>query len=222
MLGALLAGALLSPIATALSGRTEPTEFRVPLMVVLSIAAVVASVRLRHRSPDALAAFVGRATSIAIAAGVIAIILERGTNAFYTSLSLLDGTAALLILHVASRAMRWIAVEYRDNFRLGRHSTASGRQRTRGVSLPAVALADGLASVSAWSLLGFWSLVALQHRHVASLVLITVAVMLLLECIILIPDTLAGWGLLPRTFDPVEDTPDAQPSHSSTLPEVIP
>ncbi len=219
-LGALLAGALVSPVIMSLLGWSEPPPIPLPFVVLLSIAAVGASLKLRHRNRYAMASFVLRVSGIVVAAGSIAFILQRGTNAFYTSLSLLEGTVALLTLHVGSRVMRWTAVVNRDDYLvvplnarraplsrlLSRFFLATGPlDSRRRVTIPAVALADGLASVSAWSLLAFWTLVTLEHRHVASLFLLFVSVLLVLECIILIPDTLAGWGLLPRAFDPAED-----------------
>jgi hypothetical protein len=95
------------------------------------------------------------------------------------------------------------------------------RPRARRPTLPSIALADALASVSAWSLVVFWLLVALEHRHIASGVLVFTGVLLVLACIILIPDTLAGRGLLPRGIDTWEVTDDkTQPRALHARPRV--
>lgn len=155
-----------------------------------------------------------------------AFILERSANAFYTAPSLMDGMLALLLLHVGARVQRRYAVRYRANYlivqpaapgpalsRRIRHSAPTPPSaRFRRITFPAVALADGLASVSAWSLLAFWVLVALEHRHVASGVLVFTCGLLVLACFILIPDTLAGRGVLPRALDAGDDTPDDRPN----------
>ena len=237
MLGALLAGALVSPVVMSLRGWSESPPVPLLFVVLLSIAGVAASLKLRHRNRYAMASFVLRVSGIVVAATSIAFILRRGTNAFYTTSSLLDGTVALLLLHIGSRVMRWTAVVNRDDYLvvppntrsaplsrlLRRFFLASGPlDSRRRVTLPAVALADGLASVSAWSLVAFWTLVTLERRHVASLFLLFISALLVLECVILIPDTLAGWGLLPRAFDPAEDMEgDGSSPRLSSLSKVI-
>ena len=188
LLWSLLVGALVSPIAGRFDRLPRPWPLNVPprfyLLVLIGCAAVLMSLRLRHGAQTAIALAIVRLGAITAAASVIATILRRSANAFYTAPSLMEGMAVLLVLHIAARTMCRIA-----------------RPRTSHVTLPAIALADGLASVSAWSMLAFWVLVWLEHRHIASGVLVFTGALLLLACGVLIPDSLAGRGFLPRTGD---------------------
>ena len=185
LLWSVLVGALASPIVMRLHEPARPWPLNVPprvyLFVLTGTAAVLMSLQLRHRAQSAMATLVVRTGAVVAVASVIGVILSRSANWFYTVSSLMDGMAVLLALHIVARWMRRLA-----------------RAHTHGVTLPAIVLADGFASVSAWSLLAFWVLVWLEHRHVASVVLVFTGVLLLLACAVLIPDTLAGRGLLPR------------------------
>ena len=222
MLGALLLGALFSPVVAVMTGWMGPTLLGVPLRVLfttlLGVAAAVVSLRLRHQAENPMATMVVSVGIIAATAIPITFILPRSADAFNTAPSLMTGMAGLLALHVVSRVMRWIAVRRREDYlvvwpeadtapptrRRDPLGPTPQRSRAQRVTLPAVALADGLASVSAWTLLVFWMLVASEHRHYASGILVFASILLALECVILIPDTLAGWGMLPRGFEPEE------------------
>ncbi len=188
LLWSLLVGALASPVVARFAQWSGPWPFNVPprlyLFALIGGAAMLISLRFQHRAQTAIAATIAPLGAVVGAASVIAIILERSANAFYTVSSLLNAMAVLLLLHIGARVMRRLA-----------------RPLTPHVTLPAIALADGLASVSAWSMLAFWVLVWLEHRHVASGVLVFSGVLLLLACGVLIPDSLAGRGFLPRTMD---------------------
>ncbi|MEO7456930.1 MAG: hypothetical protein ABIY52_11765 [Gemmatimonadaceae bacterium] len=179
MLGVLLAGALASSVVAGLA------VTHIVLGVVIACSVVVGMLPVRQRGGSVVAGAALRVLWIALAAVVIARVLEQSANTFYTAASLLDGMLALLVLHLLSRVMRWVAVEMRDS----------------AATLPAVALADALASVSAWMLLAFWVLVVLERRHVASVALVFTGTLLVLECAMLIPDALAACGLLPRGLD---------------------
>ena len=188
LLWSLLVGALASPVVARVNqwSQSWPVDLRhrLYLIALIGCAAALISLRLQHRVQVTIATAIVRLGAVAAAASVIAIILERRANAFYTAPSLIEGMALLLVLHIAARTMCRIA-----------------RPRTQHLTLPAIALADGLASVSAWSMLAFWVLVWLEHRHVASAVLVFAGVLLVLACGVLIPDSLAGRGFLPRTVD---------------------
>lgn len=188
LLWVLLVGAVLSPVAAFMNGWSRPAPFNIPprqyVMVAIGAAAVLASLRMRHLAMTSIATLIVRLGGAVAAASAISLILQYSANTFYTATSLLDGMAILLVVHSAARVLRWLA-----------------RPHAHHVTLPAVVLADTLASVSAWSLLGFWVLVASEHRHVASGVLVFTAILLLLAFAILIPDSLAGRGLLPRSAD---------------------
>ncbi len=226
LLGVLLAGTLLSPVASiVVFGSASDARHRVSTLV-FAAAAVAATFVLRARATDTRLAFSIRLLATAGVAVPIALVLDKGVNAFYTSRSLVGGMLVLLVLHVLTRLMRYVAAAYREDYvtisptmqpaptTRGRFSIVIAPQRPRvwRVTLPAVVLADAISSVSAWSLLVFWVLVAIERRHAASLVLVFVSVLLMLEWIILIPDTLAGWGLLPRAFDAeAEEAPAPHP-----------
>lgn len=216
MLGVLLAGALCSSLVDLLMGWPEPesvADSRATYLIVLVLGAMtVAMLPVRQRRGNILKGVTLRVALMAAVAVPMALVLRRNSNTFYTAPSLIDGMIALLVLHLVSRLMRWIAVELRESFvvvkpigaaspttrSLRRILLAPQRPRTHKFTLPAVSLADGLASVSAWMLLAFWILVALERRHVASGALVFTATLLVLECAMLIPDTLAACGLLPR------------------------
>lgn len=213
-------------------GWSGPTPLNIPLplhlTILLGVAAVIASLRLRHRVENTLTAYVVRGGALIAAAGVIAVILQRGVNTFYTAPSLLGGMATLLVMHFCARGMRWLAVDARESLLavspIAASAPATGgrlrliaalrRPRARRLTLPAVALADALASVSAWSLLAFWILVALAHRHVASGMLMLTSAMLVLASVVLSPDTLAGRGLLPRGLDADDAIEEPKPLRS--------
>ncbi|MGZ5228342.1 MAG: hypothetical protein ACXWCS_29650 [Burkholderiales bacterium] len=229
LLQALLSGALLSPIIAAMVGwaDTDLRHLSLPayLGALLGIAAAIASPHYREQQHHPLKAYMAALGAMIAASVCEAFILERNANAFYTVPSLMDGIIALLVLYAGSRVQRWYAVRYRANY-LILEPTVSGAASSRGVrrstpaepmlgfqrvTLPAVALADALASVSAWSMLAFWVLVALEHRHVASGILVFTGGLLVLACFVLIPDTLAARGVLPRGLDTEDDAPDSRP-----------
>lgn len=230
LLQALLSGALLSPIIAAIVGWSGADLHNLPMRAYLSamlgIAAAIASPHFREQTQHPLQAYVAALGAMVAAAVCEAFILERNANAFYTAPSLMDGMLALLLLHVGARLQRRYAVRYRAEYlilqpaapgsalmrRFRRSTPMPPSARYRRITLPAVALADALASVSAWSLLAFWGLVALEHRHVASGVLVFTCGLLVLACFVLIPDTLAGRGVLPRGLDAEDDAPDDRPN----------
>ncbi|MEO8622415.1 MAG: hypothetical protein ABI625_15190 [bacterium] len=237
LLDALLLGGLFSPVAWAFVGTSGRMVLNLPTRVAIAIAlcgaTIVASVRLEHRAQNLVAAAVVKLGAVTAAAVAIALVLEFAANSFYTAPALMDGMAALLVVRVIASVLRWRAVVRREkyvvmsrpnveasNVRPRRHLTlVPNGPRARPMALPSVALADALASVSAWSLLAFWILVALEHRHIASVVLVFTSVLLVLACVILIPDALAGQGLLPRgmtnapwtTHGPRQIPSDARP-----------
>ena len=219
MLGILLAGALGSSVLGQALGWSGAGAGKLPdfvqVVVLVAGATAVSLLPVRQRGESLLVGAAFRLAAIVTAAVVMALVLDHRENTFYTAPSLVDGMIALLVLHLVSRVMRWIAVEYRESFlvirpldsglppshRLRRLLFTPQRPRVRALTLPAVALADALASVSAWMLLAFWVLVAMERRHLASAVLVFTCTLLVLECAMLIPDTLAGIGILPRGLD---------------------
>lgn len=223
MLGVLLAAALASSAVGQLLGWPDDASLGLPrgakLTVLLIGAVAVALLPVRQRGESLVRDTLLRLGAIALAAVPIAWALRRASNTFYTAPSLIDGMVLLLVLHLSSRIMRRVAVAVRETYfvvpvdapvarrgeRLRQLLIPPRRPRSRALTLPAVALADALASVAAWSLLAFWILVALERRHVASAVVMFTCTLLVLECAILIPDTLAAAGYLPRGLHSVDD-----------------
>ncbi len=223
MLGVLLAAALASSAVGQLLGWPDDASLGLPrgakLAVLLTGAVAVALLPVRQRGESLVRDTLLRLGAIALAAVPIAIVVRRASNTFYTAPSLIDGMVFLLVLHLASRLMRRVAVMVRETYFVVPAGTARApygqrlrhlllppqKPRSRALTLPAVALADALASVAAWSLLAFWILVALERRHVASAVVMFACTLLVLECAVLIPDSLAGAGYLPRGLHSVDD-----------------
>lgn len=63
---------------------------------------------------------------------------------------------------------------------------------TPSATLPALVTSDALSGLAAWLLVMFWLLVALEHRHPASVILLAVGGLLLLSNITLLPVVLSS------------------------------
>lgn len=216
-LSVLLFASVLSPVAARIVGWPL---FAPPTSAIATIVAVVLGVvtlRLSHQSRSWRVLGVTLALMMAVP---FAAILSAQSNAFYTSSALFGGMILLLMLYVASRALRHIVV--RDEWQAiaepattlapaapvvaglehlppneirvvhaGRGAAVPRVSGARPGGVPAIALGDTLAVAGAWLIVLFWILVALGHRHVASGALLLLGALLTMRCLTLLPEAVA-------------------------------
>jgi hypothetical protein len=216
LLSVLLFASVLSPVAAVAMGWPlfAPPTSAIAIVVATALGAV--TLRLSHQSVGWRMAGVALAVALAVP---FAAILRAESNAFYTSSALFGGMILLLMLYVASRALRHVVV--RDESLAADEPAASLPQpvpvmagvehlppneirvvhthamaaprvsEARPGGVPAVALGDALAVAGAWLIALFWVLVALGHRHVASGALLLLGALLTMRCLTLLPEALA-------------------------------
>ncbi len=214
-LSVLLFASVLSPVAATAVGWplfARPTS-AIALLVTTALGAV--TLRISHQSLGWR--MVGVALAVALAVPFAAI-LRAESNAFYTSSALFGGMTLLLMLYVASRALRHVVVRDEslaveepapslapptpvvaglehlppNEIRVV-HTRAAAVLRSAAApgGVPAVALGDTLAVLGAWLIVLFWVLVALGHRHVASGALLLLGALLTMRCLTLLPEAIA-------------------------------
>lgn len=216
-LSVLLFASVLSPVAARVVGWPL---FAPPTSAIAAIVAVVLGVvtlRLSHQSRGWRVLGVVLALVMAVP---FAAILSAQSNVFYTSSALFGGMILLLMLYVASRALRHVVVRDEslapaepaatlapatplveglerlppNEIRVVHAAHASAVPRMPGArpgGVPAVALGDALAVAGAWLIVLFWILVALGHRHFASGALLLLGALLTMRCVTLLPEVIA-------------------------------
>ncbi|HET7190241.1 MAG TPA: hypothetical protein VFI52_18950 [Gemmatimonadaceae bacterium] len=216
-LSVLLFASVLAPVAATAVGWPL---FAPPTSVIATVvAAALGAVTLRLSHQSLVLRVLGVALALAMAVPFAAI-LRAQSNAFYTSSALFGGMTLLLMLYVASRALRHVVVRDEslasvepvgtlapaapvvaglehlppNEIRVVHPGHAAAAPRVsdaRPGGVPAVGLGDTLAVVGAWLLVLFWVLVALGHRHYGSGVLLLLGALLAMRCLTLLPEALA-------------------------------
>ena len=198
----LLLAAMLQPFAAALFGWPVHTPLGVPVAVHAAILGAITLLALgfvfyepTERQPHRLALW----STVPLLAVAFALLLNERANVFYTGRALMEGMAALSLVHLAACWLRRRALAPRElslvTTEASRAISARGWWRSRrsphgAASTPAVRVADRLTTIVGWSVLASWTLIALEHRHVAGPLLLLAGALECIGLVMLIPDAL--------------------------------
>lgn len=183
VLSLLLAAALLAPLVSGLQGRrvTLPAGLELRDLTVAAVVGALGWIGWR----GVVRALPGLVAT-ALLAAAFAHVLERRANLFFTVSALLEGMAALLLLHALAIALRLVG----EGRAPSRRRLARWMARRRVVT--AGSLARGLTAASALLVVGFWALSVLALREYALPLLMGAGVTTALTALLRVPDAVMG------------------------------